>query len=101
MLAKENPMIEKAVGILEILSGDEKVRMEAFYREREIRDELSRMQSARQEGREEGREQGEQEGRLKEKMETAKNFLKMGLSIEQISKGTGLNIEEIQKLKIN
>jgi predicted transposase/invertase (TIGR01784 family) len=31
-------------------------------------------------------------------LETAKNFLKMGLSIEQIAQGTGLSTEEVSKL---
>jgi predicted transposase/invertase (TIGR01784 family) len=91
MLAKKNPMIEKAVGILEVLSGDEKIRMEAFYREREIRDEISRITSARNEGKAEGRnEKG---------IEIAKKLLTTNLSVGQISEATGLSIKEIQKLK--
>lgn len=38
-------------------------------------------------------------GREEAKIEMAKNFLKMGLSIEQISEGTGLTVEEIRKLE--
>jgi len=34
----------------------------------------------------------------KGKMEVARNFLKMGIPIEQISEGTGLSIEEVEKL---
>lgn len=30
-------------------------------------------------------------------VQSAKNFLAMGLSVEQVSKGTGLSIAEIQK----
>lgn len=30
-------------------------------------------------------------------VQSAKNFLAMGLSLEQVSKGTGLSIAEIQK----
>jgi hypothetical protein len=33
-----------------------------------------------------------------EKTEVARNFLKMGLPVEQIARGTGLSIEEIGKL---
>ena len=34
-----------------------------------------------------------------EKMEMAKNFLKMGLSVEQVAQGSGLSLEEVQGLK--
>ena len=35
----------------------------------------------------------------KKAIETAKNFLKMGLSIEQVASGTGLTVEELRVLK--
>ena len=58
----------------------------------------------RQEGKLEGRLEGRQEGRLEGfadgVMQTAKNLLDMGLSVENISKATGLSCEEIEKLKV-
>ena len=39
-----------------------------------------------------------QEGEHKKAIETARNFLKMGLSIEQVAQGTGLSVEEINEL---
>ena len=55
----------------------------------------------REEGREEGRSEGEAAGLVKGKLvalvQSAKNFLAMGLSLEQVSQGTGLSVEEIQK----
>ncbi len=45
-----------------------------------------------------GKEIGEKEGEKKGKVETAKNLLKMGMSPEDISKATGLPIEEIKSL---
>jgi predicted transposase/invertase (TIGR01784 family) len=48
--------------------------------------------------REEGEARGLAMGLAKGKAEAAKNFLKMGLSIEQVAKGTGLSVEEISKL---
>ena len=66
----------------------------------------------RKEGRKEGREEGWQEG-IKEGikegiaqgfadgvMQTAKNLLDIGLSVENISKATGLSCNEIENLKI-
>ena len=37
-------------------------------------------------------------GRDKEKVEIAENLLEMNLSIEDVSKGTGLSIDEVEKL---
>jgi len=41
----------------------------------------------------------EAQGEHKKAMETALRFKEMGLPVEQIAKGTGLSIEEIEKLK--
>ena len=57
-------------------------------------DNLSAMHYAKEEGLAEGLEKGEH----KKAIETAKNFLKMGLSVVQVASGTGLSIEEIKEL---
>jgi hypothetical protein len=46
--------------------------------------------------REEAFEKGLSQGEHRKAIETAKNFLDMGISIEQIAQGTGLSIEEIK-----
>jgi predicted transposase/invertase (TIGR01784 family) len=48
--------------------------------------------------REEAFEKGLSQGEHRKAIETAKNFLDMGISIEQIAQGTGLSIEEIKSL---
>ena len=49
----------------------------------------------------EGYNEGLEQGAHNKAIETAKNFLQMKLgNIEQISKGTGLPLEEIQKLAV-
>lgn len=45
--------------------------------------------------------EGMAEGRAEEKIENAKRFLAMGLSYEQVAKGTNLPLEEIEKLANN
>ena len=45
-----------------------------------------------------GKEEGLAEGEYRAKIETAKNLLAIGLSIDQISKATGLNIDEVKLL---
>lgn len=54
------------------------------------RDIKNSIDTAKEEGRKEGRE----EGVAKEKLATAKRLLGMGLTQEQVAKGTGLSIEE-------
>ena len=49
-------------------------------------------------GEERGRNEGISIGLSQARIETAKNFLAMGLSIEQVADGTGLSPEEIEKL---
>ena len=45
-----------------------------------------------------GEERGISKGAQQTKLETAKKFLAMGLSVEQVATGTGLSIEEIEKM---
>ena len=45
-----------------------------------------------------GYDDGKEEGAKAEKNAIAKNLLKDGMSIESVSKNTGLSIEELQKL---
>ena len=58
------------------------------------RDIKNSIDTAKEEGREEGRE----EGIAKEKLTTAKRLLGMGLTQEQVAKGTDLSIEDIERL---
>ena len=48
--------------------------------------------------RRESFEDGLSQGEKKAKLETAKKFLAMGLSVKQVADGTGLSVEEIEKL---
>ena len=48
--------------------------------------------------KEEGRVEGRVEGIAKEKLATAKRLLGMGLTQEQVAKGTDLSIEDIERL---
>ena len=53
---------------------------------------------AREEGRAEGEEIGIEKGRRIEAMENARRLKSLGVSIDIISQGTGLPVEEIEKL---
>ena len=49
--------------------------------------------------REESLAEGEAKGEAKEKLATAKRFLSMGLSVQDVAKGTSLSIEQVEKIK--
>ena len=65
-----------------------------YHQELHDRDIRSGLHAAEQKGVEKGRAEGERNKAI----ETARNFLKMGLTIQQIAQGTGLSEEEISSL---
>lgn len=50
-----------------------------------------------EEGRAEGRKEGLVEGLAKGRAEVARNLLNMGMSVEDISKATGISKDEIEQ----
>lgn len=56
-------------------------------------------EEAKEEGMSQGIEQGISQGENKKSIEIAKNLLSMNMSIEDISKATGLSIEDLQNIK--
>ena len=95
----ENKDIKEMSDELEYLNGDYEAQRIAELREKAIRDEALALVHARNQGLEQGIEQGIAQGIYQGKVLTAKNLLKLGLSIEDISKATGLTKEEIIKFK--
>ena len=59
---------------------------------------MEERESAFQEGIERGRAQGLERGKIERTYELARNFLKMGLSPEQVAAGTGLSLAEVNSL---
>ena len=45
------------------------------------------------------RQEAYEDGAQQKAIETAKNFISMGLSVEQVAQGTGLSIETVKSLK--
>ncbi|MDR2760164.1 MAG: Rpn family recombination-promoting nuclease/putative transposase [Spirochaetaceae bacterium] len=68
------------------IQGDPALLRSYLKYEKAISDEITRIDGAKQEGRQE------------EKIEIARNFKKIGVSIEQIAQGTGISVEELEKL---
>ena len=56
------PEVQRTIVRLRQMSADEKIRMEAYYREKRLHDEASALSSARAEGWAEGRAEGREEG---------------------------------------
>ncbi len=85
-LLKQDPVMEKAHNVYTTFTEDRRLRELSEARQKRLKDEASRLDSARQEGLEQG------------KLETARQFKIMGVSVDIISKATGLSLEEIEKL---
>lgn len=81
------------IGEVSNMTKDERLKYDAALRH--YRDTLNVMRSAE----DKGRQQGLTEGRQQANIQTAKNLLAMGLSVDQIAKATGLTCEEITKLQ--
>lgn len=56
------------------------------------------MADMRRDGFEEGLEQGREQGAYEKALETARKFLAMGLSPEQVAQGTNLPLETVLEL---
>ena len=67
---------------------DSKVRREFMLLEARLLDE-----------RREGKAEGKAEGIAEEKLATAKRLLSMGLSVQDVAKGTSLSVEQVENLK--
>jgi len=83
MLAEKNKDIKKAYDLLQIISKDQKAKMLYEARQAEISDQMTRLKSAEEKG----------------VITVAKNLLLMGMDILTVVKATGLNENEIVKVK--
>ena len=77
----------------------EAVRMYQEGLEKQLKEAIREAKKAEKEAKAKGKAEGLAEGEHKKSIETALNVKKMGLPIADIAKGTGLSIEEIEKLK--
>ena len=89
------PEVKDTIVMLRQLSADEKVRQEAYYREKRLHDEASALGSARREGIAIGLEQGRAEGEAKGRAEGA-SALKEKLA--QKWRAAGMTEQQIQDL---
>ena len=99
--------VQAAMETLQYVSADNITRQVYEARLKTLNDHNSEMTTARQQGLEEGLEKGIEvgekigleKGAQPKAIETARNFLEIGLSVEQVTQGTGLSIEEVERLR--
>ena len=94
MLAQENPVMTKANNVMDIfyLDEQERRRYEAAWEYES--DRLSMISESERKGHERGIAEGSRQTRL----ETAKNLLQFGLSIENIAAATGLTVQDVKTM---
>ena len=85
------PEVRDTIVMLRELSADEKVRQEAYYREKRLHDEATALGNARREGMAEGEAKGRAEGRAEGAAQTRK-------TIEDKLQQKGFSEEEIKEL---
>ena len=102
-LAQGNPVMTKANQVMDIfyLDEQERKRYEAAWGYES--DRLSMISEPERKGLERGKSlgfaEGEARGFRQAKLETAKNLLHFGLSVENIAQATGLSKAEVEALK--
>lgn len=102
----DNPETSKALKTVEesAMSKDELLAYEDFWdklgAERLLFVDSNRrsMEEGREEGRKEGREEGRKEGVKEGRADVARNLLSIGMTLEDIAKVTGLEIQDIEQL---
>lgn len=98
-IGKKNKEIEKIDKKLASMSLSREERNNYEFRRKAILDEISAIDYATRKGLAQGIEQGIKQGRDKQNIEIAKKLLSKNMTIEEIQEITGIDVEEIKKLK--
>jgi predicted transposase/invertase (TIGR01784 family) len=105
MVAKEDPILEKAVNKLLYVSADEKLRYELHMREKAELDYWSAMATNYDKGKAEGIEQGigqgREQGKEEKAYEAALRALRRGAAPEDIAHDLELPLERVLEIKTN
>ena len=93
------PEVRDAGRILLDFQADERVRQEAWYREKQMHDEASQIDDAYEKGRAEGREEGKEEGREEGTLQTLARLVARGrLTVSEAAEDAGMSVEEFENL---
>ena len=92
------PEVKDTIVMLRKLSADDKIRQEAYYRERLLHDEASALGSARREGEAKGRAEGRAEGKAEGMLNTLEKLVKKGIiTISQAAEQANMPEEEFKE----
>ncbi len=104
-LEAEAPLIQKAVGIMKIVSEDDELRFIETMKRKAVMDEYSRRASALSEGMAKGIAKGKVEGKVEGREETqqeiALKLAEQGFSSEQIISLTGIDANKLAEISQN
>ncbi|GHV33370.1 hypothetical protein FACS1894187_01450 [Synergistales bacterium] len=100
LLAAKTPEMKMAVSRLKQLSADERTRMLYEARELYLMDEKARIDGAEAKGIAKGKAEGKAEGERQKTLEVARSMLAGAMSVDLISKFTGLSVEEVNNLHL-
>ena len=96
--ALQDRVFKKLFEQAEIAKYSEAERWEYEASQKEYWDNYSVVKTAERKGEIKGIQQGLQQGVQQEKTETIHRLQAMGLSVEQIAQGAGMNVDEVKKL---
>lgn len=100
--AAQSAVFKRLEQIADVASLSRHERMKYDEGLRKYRDTLSVLEVAREdglaEGRAEGRAEGVSEGVQKEKVETARRLVAIGMDIDTVAIATGLSVEDVERL---
>ena len=98
-ITMNTPAVKEAIEFEDTFLQDKIERRAYEQREKAIRDYYSYINAYKEEGIKQGIQQGKSEGIEETKIANAINFLKLGIDISIIVKGTGLDIEKVKELQ--
>jgi predicted transposase/invertase (TIGR01784 family) len=96
---KDWSIFNASIKIIDIAYGYERSEKIKEIFERKQAEEANEMLTDMIENAKKEKEELIEKGKMEKALEAAINFLKMGLSVEQVAKGTGLTAERVQKAK--
>jgi len=98
-LAQADSRVERMMQLESLFTRDPDLLRDYFIDLRDRLDYENSFKWARADGFEQGRAEGEARGEARGRADTARNLLRMGLELSQISEATGLSPEEIEALR--
>ena len=98
-LAQVDSRVERMMQLESLFTRDPDLLRDYFIDLRDRLDYENSFKWARADGLEQGRAEGRAEGEAEGRADAARNLLRMGLEVSQISEATGLSPDEIEALR--